>query len=98
MAHTASTGRATPDVVPASELGDHSYVAHLRGDDVDAFHDRALKAGAEVVKTPRFNPQGQREKLPATEQLLDAGPVVAIEVGVIRHDSSVGIEGVHAAP
>jgi hypothetical protein len=31
-----------PEAVPASELGDHSYVAYLRVDDVDAFHDRAV--------------------------------------------------------
>lgn len=34
-----------PDVPPASELGDHSYVAYLRVDDVDGFHRRAVAAG-----------------------------------------------------
>ncbi len=41
-----------PDVVPASAIGDHSYVAYLRIDDVKAFHDRAIKAGAEILKPP----------------------------------------------
>jgi predicted enzyme related to lactoylglutathione lyase len=42
-----------PDVMPASELGDHSYVAYLRVDDVKAFHDRAVKVGAEILKPLR---------------------------------------------
>ena len=50
-----------PDVVPASELGDHSYVAYLRVDDVDAFHHRAVEAGAEILKSPTDEPWGQRE-------------------------------------
>jgi uncharacterized glyoxalase superfamily protein PhnB len=50
-----------PDVVPASELGDHSYVAYLNVDDVDAFYTRALAAGAEVLKTPTDEPWGMRE-------------------------------------
>jgi uncharacterized glyoxalase superfamily protein PhnB len=50
-----------PDAVPASELGDHSYVAYLHVDDVQAFHDRAVKAGAEILKPPRDEPWGMRE-------------------------------------
>lgn len=50
-----------PDVPPASELGDHSYVAYLRVDDVDAFHRRAVAAGAEVMKAPQDEPWGMRE-------------------------------------
>ena len=50
-----------PDVVPASELGDHSYVAYLRVDDVDAFHHHALEAGAEILKPPTDEPWGMRE-------------------------------------
>jgi uncharacterized glyoxalase superfamily protein PhnB len=50
-----------PDVPAASELGDHSYVAYLRVDDADAFHRRALAAGAEVLKAPTNEPWGMRE-------------------------------------
>ena len=47
-----------PDVPPASELGDHSYVAYLDVDDVDAFFRKAIAAGADVLKTPRTNHGG----------------------------------------
>ncbi len=50
-----------PNVPSASELGDHSYVAYLRVDDVDGFHARAVGAGAEVLKTPQDEPWGMRE-------------------------------------
>jgi predicted enzyme related to lactoylglutathione lyase len=46
----------SPDVMPASELGDHSYVAYLDVGDVKAFHDRAVKAGAEILKPPTDEP------------------------------------------
>lgn len=50
-----------PNVVPASALGDHSYVAYLRVDDVEAFHDRAVEAGADILKPPTDEPWGMRE-------------------------------------
>lgn len=50
-----------PSVPAATELGDHSYVAYLRVDDVDAFHRRAVAAGAEVLKAPSDEPWGMRE-------------------------------------
>jgi uncharacterized glyoxalase superfamily protein PhnB len=50
-----------PDQVPASEIGDHSYVAYLDVDDVDAVHERAVAAGAEVLKPPTDEPWGRRE-------------------------------------
>jgi uncharacterized glyoxalase superfamily protein PhnB len=50
-----------PGVAEASEIGDHSYVAYLRVDDVDEFHRRAVAAGAEVLKPPRNEPWGMRE-------------------------------------
>ena len=50
-----------PDAMPASELGDHSYVAYLRVDDVQAFHDRAVGAGAEITKPLTDEPWGMRE-------------------------------------
>jgi uncharacterized glyoxalase superfamily protein PhnB len=50
-----------PDVPPAAELGDHSYVAYLEVDDVDAMFDRAVAAGAEDLGAPRDQPWGMRE-------------------------------------
>ena len=50
-----------PDDLPASALGSNSYVAYLRVDDVDAFHDRALRSGAEILKPPTDEPWGMRE-------------------------------------
>jgi len=50
-----------PDVPPASERGDHSYVAYLRVDDVDESHARAVAAGAEALKALQDEPWGMRE-------------------------------------
>lgn len=50
-----------PDATPASDLGDHSYVAYLRVDDVQAFYDRAARAGAEITKRLTDEPWGMRE-------------------------------------
>jgi uncharacterized glyoxalase superfamily protein PhnB len=50
-----------PDAMPASDLGDHSYVAYLRVDDVEAFHDRAVEAGAQITKPLTEEPWGMRE-------------------------------------
>jgi catechol 2,3-dioxygenase-like lactoylglutathione lyase family enzyme len=57
---TFMLGRS-PDVPAASEVGDHSYVAYLRVDDVDGFHARALTAGADVLKAPRDERWGMHE-------------------------------------
>ena len=50
-----------PDAPPAGDIGDHSYVAYLIVDDVDAFHRRAELHGAEVTKPPTDEPWGRRE-------------------------------------
>jgi uncharacterized glyoxalase superfamily protein PhnB len=50
-----------PGALPASEIGDHSYVAYLRVDSADEFHARAVAAQAEVLKPPTDEPWGQRE-------------------------------------
>jgi uncharacterized glyoxalase superfamily protein PhnB len=50
-----------PDAIPASDIGDHSYVAYLDVDDVDALHARAVAAGADVLKPPTDEPWGHRE-------------------------------------
>ena len=49
------------DAVPASSLGDHSYVAYLTVDAVEDFHARAVAEGAEVLKPPTDEPWGRRE-------------------------------------
>jgi len=50
-----------PDAMPAERLGDHSYVAYLTVNDVDAYHQQASAAGAELVKSLRDEPWGMRE-------------------------------------
>jgi len=50
-----------PDAVPASEIGDHSYLAYLIVDDVDAFHLRATEQNANVPRAPQDEPWGMRE-------------------------------------
>lgn len=49
------------DAPPLAEIGDHSYVAYLDVDDIDACHARAVAAGAEILKPLRDEPWGQRE-------------------------------------
>ena len=50
-----------PDAAPASAIGDHSYVAYIEVDDVDAVHARAVGAGADVLKPPTDEAWGRRE-------------------------------------
>ncbi len=50
-----------PDTPPASEIGDHSYVAYLEVDDIQAYYARAKGAGAEVSKELRREPWGREE-------------------------------------
>ena len=50
-----------PDTPPASEIGDHSYVAYLEVDDIQAYYARAKDAGAEVSKELRREPWGREE-------------------------------------
>ena len=50
-----------PEVFPASELGDHSYVAYLNVDSVDEFHERAVAEQADVLKPQTNRPWGMRE-------------------------------------
>jgi predicted enzyme related to lactoylglutathione lyase len=50
-----------PDAIPPREIGDHSYFAYLAVSDVDAWHARAVAAGAELVKPLRDEPWGMRE-------------------------------------
>jgi uncharacterized glyoxalase superfamily protein PhnB len=50
-----------PDALPASAIGDHSYLAYIEVDDVDAVHARAVQSGTEVLKPPTDEPWGRRE-------------------------------------
>jgi len=52
---------ACPDAIPPRDLGDHSYFGYLVVDRVDAYHERARGAGAEIVKPLRDEPWGMRE-------------------------------------
>lgn len=50
-----------PDERPASELGDHSYVAYLLVEDIDRLHDEVRARGAAVMSGPTTEPWGLRE-------------------------------------
>ena len=50
-----------PDVVPASELGDHSYVAYLLVEGIDEIYAELASRGAHVLSTPADKPWGLRE-------------------------------------
>jgi uncharacterized glyoxalase superfamily protein PhnB len=50
-----------PDALPAADIGDHSYIVYLTVDDADAFHARALDAGADILEAPEDKPWGKRE-------------------------------------
>ncbi len=69
-----------PDDVPAAEIGNHSYVAYLRVDDVDAFHERAVAAGAEILAAPTDRPWAMREmglRSPDGHRFMLGQPVVS---------------------
>jgi len=46
---------------PASELGDHSYIAYWNVDDVDGFYRDLVARGALVTSEPTDKPWGLRE-------------------------------------
>ncbi len=50
-----------PDVVPASELGDHSYVAYINVDDIDSLYAELVSRGASIGASPEAKPWGMRE-------------------------------------
>ena len=49
------------EAMPASELGDHSYVAYVVVDDVDQFYADVVARGAHVTSPPTDKPWGMRE-------------------------------------
>jgi uncharacterized glyoxalase superfamily protein PhnB len=50
-----------PDAIPPRDLGDHSYFGYLVVDDVDEYHQRAVAAGVEIIKSLRDEPWAMRE-------------------------------------
>ncbi len=50
-----------PDERPASELGNHSYVAYVTVSDVDLLHAELAGRGAIISSTPQSKPWGMRE-------------------------------------
>lgn len=50
-----------PDAIPPAELGDHSYVAYLRVDDVDAYHAQVVASGVRPHSRLESKPWGMRE-------------------------------------
>ena len=50
-----------PEERPASELGDHSYVAYVVVEGLDALHDEVASRGARIISEPTTEPWGMRE-------------------------------------
>jgi uncharacterized glyoxalase superfamily protein PhnB len=49
------------DATPASELGDHSYVAYVTVDDIDKLYAELVSRGAPIRFPPHTKPWGMRE-------------------------------------
>jgi uncharacterized glyoxalase superfamily protein PhnB len=49
------------EAVPATELGDHSYVAYVQVDDVDGLYAELVSRGAPIPTPPETKPWGMRE-------------------------------------
>lgn len=50
-----------PNAPPASEIGDHSYIAYVQVSRIDEFYADLVARGAEVIKALRDEPWGMRE-------------------------------------
>jgi len=50
-----------PQEKPASEIGDHSYVAYLVVEGVDELHREVVARGAQVISPIESQPWGMRE-------------------------------------
>ena len=50
-----------PDEKPASELGNHSYIAYLYIDGIDQYYEEIAAKGALVTSAPQNKPWGLRE-------------------------------------
>jgi uncharacterized glyoxalase superfamily protein PhnB len=49
------------DILPARELGDHSYFGYFVVDDVNGYYQAVVAKGAELIKKLRDEPWGMRE-------------------------------------
>jgi uncharacterized glyoxalase superfamily protein PhnB len=49
------------DALPASELGDHSYIGYLRVDDADGYYKEVKKKGVKIHSPLSDKPWGMRE-------------------------------------
>jgi catechol 2,3-dioxygenase-like lactoylglutathione lyase family enzyme len=52
---------ACADALPATELGDHSYVAYVSVEDVDGLYAEFVSRGARIRLPPETKPWGMRE-------------------------------------
>ena len=50
-----------PDVTPAAELGDHSYIAYWNVEGVDELYRELTRSGALLTSKPEDKPWGLRE-------------------------------------
>ncbi len=69
-----------PDERPASDLGNHSYVAYITVDDVDALHAELTLRGAAFTSSLASKPWGMREfgvRTPDGHRLQFGSPITA---------------------
>ena len=74
---------------PASELGDHSYVAYFV-EGVDQFHAEVAERGAEVLSQPATEPWGLREfsiRTPDRHRIRFGEPIGALLTAIEAGDS-----------
>lgn len=50
-----------PNEVPAGDIGDHSYIAYLVVDDVDAYCEQVVAQGGKLIKPLQSEAWGMRE-------------------------------------
>ena len=57
-----------PDALPADQLGDHSYFAHIVVDDLAALYERLMARSVEPLSPPTDQPWGLREMAARTPE------------------------------
>jgi catechol 2,3-dioxygenase-like lactoylglutathione lyase family enzyme len=50
-----------PNATPAGQLGDHSYFAYWRVDEIDSYYESVTARGVDLIKKLRDEPWGMRE-------------------------------------
>lgn len=66
------------DATPARELGDHSYFAYVRMDEIDDYYAQVAANGARILKKPRSEPWGMREfalQTPDGHRMMFGAPI-----------------------